>query len=318
MKRVLLQVVCLWIMSFHGALYSFVYNANVLRLHMDAMHDYQYVIGASDFHDKWHHANDAQRTMLERILNGCSKRDTLVITEDLSSCNVNGCRGCANFTINSSKGILAGLTTYCSNHWIPVVNVEYRYCRVAALGPVINNITAVPTTFPSTNSITVQQLIDEVNKIIDEVSKYNNSKTLHTEYKKHIDHIKTYMKNLKMFEHATKTVAEYIQVTTTPANRMARVKELLTFDSVLLDMRIIHEILKAPTKKQIVIFAGGTHIENVSHWLQKIGYKPERSGNIKYEQERNLERCIGSHIVDGSFCVKPQPIGLDVISSYVK
>ena len=317
MKSMWGRSVCFIGMLSISTLYAFVYNANVLRLYDNEAHDYQYIIGASDFHDKLHQANDTQRATLERILNGCSKRDTLVIAEDLSSSNVNGCRGCCQFIINSNKGILAGLTTYCSNHWIPVVNVEYRYCRVATLGPLINNSTALPSSFSSTNTITVQQLMDEVNKVIDEVLKYNDSKILQAEYVKHIEHIKTYMKNLKMPQYAQKTVAEYLVGTTTAQNRMARIKELLTFDSALLDMRIVHEILKVPHKKQIVICAGGTHIENVSNLLQKIGYKPERAGSIKYEQERNLERCVGSHIVDGA-CVKPQPIGLDLISSYVK
>src|ERR1700684_2776321 len=88
-----------------STLYAFVYNANVLRLYNNDAHDYQYIVGVSDFHDKLHQANDTQRATLEQILNGCSKRDTLVVVEDLSSTNINGCRGCYQFVINSNKGI---------------------------------------------------------------------------------------------------------------------------------------------------------------------------------------------------------------------
>ena len=66
------------------------------------------------------------------------------------------------YFINSKVGILAGLGNFCKENHIPMQNVEYRYCRVVALGPVINNISSDPGAFPSTKRMTVSHLMQEI------------------------------------------------------------------------------------------------------------------------------------------------------------
>ena len=150
-------------------IYGYSYDVKVLRKWTPEYNRFHYWIGFSDFHDKTHKANTIQRKKIEEHLPTYDPQDLLVIVEDLSSPNSDGRLGCGAYYINSRVGILAGLGNFCKDNKIPVCNVEYRYCRVVALGPVINNINADPAFFPSTKKMTVAHLMQEIDQVYNDL-----------------------------------------------------------------------------------------------------------------------------------------------------
>src|SRR5579872_576077 len=129
--------------------YSFIYEARVLKKWDPATHEYRFFIGLSDFHDKAHEATGRQLEALEQLLSSCNKNKTRIMLEDLSSRGSQGRHTCGRFVINSRGGILGGLVQKCQEKDLLVDNVEYRYCRVSSLGPVLNNLKENVHAFPS-------------------------------------------------------------------------------------------------------------------------------------------------------------------------
>ena len=100
---------------------------------------YQLIIGIGDYHDKTHPVNAEQRTYLESFIKNCRKAASKVIVEDLSSINNDGKGVCCNFAINAYGGVLGTLADIARLQSVDVDNVEYRFCRVAGIGPLLNN-----------------------------------------------------------------------------------------------------------------------------------------------------------------------------------
>jgi hypothetical protein len=75
---------------------------------------------------------------------------------------------------------------------------------------------------------------------------------------------------------------------------------------------MIHSVQSAANKERIIAFAGGTHIGHVVDMLKKMGYEEVYATKSKYFREHNLDKCLGSQIADGGFCVRPHPIENEV------
>jgi hypothetical protein len=144
----------------------------------------QLIILLADYHDKTHAANKEQRIYLESLLKKCSNKKVKLIVEDLSSANNDGRMICCNFGINCAQGVLSNLANKARSLGIVVDNVEYRYCRVAAIGPLINNNTADPHSFRSCTGITITALHKEIMDEMEKIKKYNDGKKLNDYYKR--------------------------------------------------------------------------------------------------------------------------------------
>src|SRR5438067_12099514 len=132
---------------------AFIYRIDILQ---PTNSKDQYILCLSDFHDKTHPATHPQQKYLDSLLDQLVKKNAYVLVEDLSSPNTkSGITGCGSFSVDSRGGILGGLTNTCKEKQIPVENVEYRFCRVAAFGPVLNNPNKSPSSLESTHKITV-------------------------------------------------------------------------------------------------------------------------------------------------------------------
>ena len=299
--------------------FAFIYHTQILRRWMPEKRAYQYVIGLSDYHDKTHSSTHSQRAQLEQLLHACDTNNAQVLVEDLSSKNNIGRQVCGKFRVDSRGGILGNLTNVCNSIGLPVTNVEYRYCRVAAFGPILNARTTQLGVLRSPNMIRVQSIIDEIMDEVKHIRAYQAIPALHAEYTKQVAHALKNIQQFNLYKYKNMTVAYYLsQMNKQPHKRMQLLVKLLTFDSALLDLKMIHNIVNAKNKKTIIAIAGGSHIKNVSQLLKKIGYEDVHGSNIAHSNEYNLQKCVGSHIINGSYCVKPKPIDLTEIKKFLK
>lgn len=295
---------------------SYSYDIKVLKKWQPPLQCYHYWIGVCDFHDKAHPANSIQRKKIEDTLPSSNVNDILVIVEDLSSCNDSGRNGCGPYYINSRTGILAGLGGFCKDHHIPVCNVEYRYCRVVALGPVINNISADPALFPSTKKMTVASLLQEIEHAFMQLLLGNPHTALCTACNEKAKNVQSTIKKLHLSHDHHKTIAEFLTDRTTPLNRLDMVKTLLTFDGIFIGLKIADASLKADSKKKVIVFAGGTHINEAYELLQKVGgYEPVTASDI--QSGTPINKAISTNASE-HYLSKPQPVSLELLEHYLK
>jgi hypothetical protein len=288
--------------------YAFIYEVKVLKK-WDAAHKrYHYFIGFSDFHDKQHNVTPVQIEAIQQLLRQMPRQETKVIVEDLSTENHCGRKSCGRFFLNSSGGILGGLAQTCKAYRLDVENVEYRYCRVIALGPLLHNLKADVSSIPSLKGVQVSDIMQEVQSTADQIKRYNDGSTLSKWYAQHLRDIAVHIERLKMEQYKNMSMAQYVGKHTTQANRLKTLKYLLTFDSDLLNVLMVHYIQAAADKERVLAFAGGTHIMHVVEMLKKLGYQEVYSTKPEYFREHNLEKCLGSNVTDGAFCVRPHPV----------
>lgn len=275
-------------------------------------------IGLSDFHDKSNPINKSQLQELDNALSGLNANKTKFVVEDLSSRNTQGRYACGNYFINSRGGILGGLSEAMHSKGLAVDNIEFRYCRVTSLGPILNNLHAPLSSFAPVMNTKVGNLIDEINLTIEEIRTYNDGLALKKLFEVTIKEIYAQLVVLNMQSCCTMNVAEYMQKYSTQANRLELLKKLLTLDSSLIDFKLVHAIVNAGRASKVIAIAGGSHIVRVCELLEKVGYKKAAVTNIKYAKEFDLQRCLGSHIIEGSYCVKPRPLEAREISRAIK
>ena len=311
-----------WVMRFLMLLsfapltcYGFIYEIKILRKQRaDGFH---YFIGLSDFHDKVHPITKQQLNKIEHLLAQCDKNETKILLEDLSSRGSGGRSSCGRFTVNSRGGILGGLTRFCEERQLLVENVEYRYCRVSSLGPVLNNTYAHISQIPSVNDISIAELVQEIKDIVQEIKLYEDGPALTAYYKKNIQEVMDELKKLNMDARNQTSVGHYLALYSHQKNRLDVLKRLLTFDSSLLDLKMIHGVV-ASNKEKAVSIAGGSHITRVADALQKyMGYEVVCATPVEYSRENDVKKCLGSAIIDDNFCVRPQPIDLSILDMYI-
>lgn len=296
---------------------SYSYDIKVLKKWQPTLFCYHYWIGVCDFHDKTHAANTIQRKKIEDILPHSNPHDILIIVEDLSSTNDAGRSGCGPYYINSRTGILAGLGGFCKEHHLPHCNVEYRYCRVVALGPVINNITADPLSFPSTKRMTISSLMQEIDQAYNQLLFGQTNALFNTALNEKSKNVQNMMKKLNLMHDHHKTIAEYLTDRSTPLNRLDMVKTLLTFDGIFIGLKIADASLKAPDKKKVIAFAGGTHINEAYELLQKVGgYEPVTAHEVS-SPKGSINKGISTNASE-NYLSKPQPVSLELLEHYLK
>ena len=294
---------------------AYIYQIHVLR-RWDKKHNYyQYVIGLSDFHDKSHAINKQHRYYLERRLLDY-QRSTKVIVEDLSSTNNNGRRTCGRYTINSRGGVLGGLASVLKRSGVDVENIEYRYCRVVSLGPLINNIHARVDSFPSSNTLYIDALYREVMREIDSIRSYADGRVLNSRYKRTISGVMRALRRLRLDRYQKMSIAEYCIKCTKSSNRLDVLQRLCTFDSDLLDVKLVHSVIVAQNRRHVFAIAGGTHIKHACTLLKHAGYKMVFVSKLASQCEYDLSKCLGSHIVENVFCVKPEPVDISIITKF--
>jgi len=229
------------------------------------------VIALSDYHDKKHPATVDQKIHLRDLLNTCKACKAHVIVEDLSSANTQGAQGCGSYMVNSRGGILGGLSSTCKRMDLEVSNLEYRFCRVAAFSPLLNRAMVRGTNAHPSDAIYMRDIYAEIVQQIEKIAAFDDGSLLNAWYKQHIDLIRAQMQTLWGKDHNNMSVARYMIVHTQERDKIHVLKKLLTFDSILFDLDLVHTIVN--TDAQIIlVVAGGMHIENMCTMLEKVGY----------------------------------------------
>lgn len=244
----------------------------------------QHIVLLADYHDKSHPANKGQRAHLESLLQKHKNKKIKLIVEDLSSVNNDGRMICCNFGVNCAEGILGHLANKARSFGIAVDNVEYRYCRVAGIGPLITNANADPHTIRSACGITLVSLYKEIIDEIEKIKKYDDGKKLNKFYKRAIADVRAQLIKMKLLNaDCTKTVACHCAQLQCSQYRQ-KLEKLCIFDSALIDSNIMHSIVccDAPI---IFVVAGGSHIEEVARLLKKMGYETVFVSSDKDEQK---------------------------------
>src|SRR6266404_2206664 len=182
MKNIL-GIACI-IVLFSGNVFGYCYQVTAdSKIVNKSTQAWQLVVCCGDYHLKTHPANKDQLIYIESLLKRFKGKKVKCIVEDLSSVNNDGRMVCCNFGINCSEGVLGQLANKARACGIAVDNVEYRYCRVAGIGPLLSNIKAHPQTFRSSATISMTSLHKEVMDEIEKIKKYNDGKLLNDCYK---------------------------------------------------------------------------------------------------------------------------------------
>ena len=299
-----------------GSMHAYIYELKVMRCWDEKSNGYKYCLLCSDFHDKTHTETEKQLTKLDAFLTKADKKSYKIVLEDLSSCGSDGRESCGRYFVNSRGGILGGLAQKCQGMGFQVDNVEYRRCRVASLGPVLNNLKEKPAKFPSSAGIKIAALSTEIDAMMLEIDSYCDGEVMGSCYKNNVSQVREHLAHLKQDKHQDMSVAEFIEHSSTNKDRLELLNHLLTFDSCLLDIKMVHNVLNSTTPKVMVI-AGGAHAARVSQMLEKVGYQTIHATDVSFYNEYDLSKCVGSTVVNGSYCVRPQPIDLGCLDEYV-
>ena len=115
-----------------------------------------------------------------------------------------------------------------------------------------------------------------------------------------------------------KSIADYLTVNSTPINRLDVVKNLLTFDGILLGFKIVEATMKSSHKEKIIAFAGGTHINEAYELLQKIDDWEPVSHHDFASKGSLLGRGINAPLLNNGYLSKPQPLSIDLLEHYLK
>lgn len=302
--------------------FAFIYESKVMRIWNPEQQQYHYFIGCSDFHDHTHPRTESHRATIEKMLAQYPDKSSLkVIVEDLSAPAYNGRFSCGRFFLGPKGGILSGLAQFCKNKGLDVDNVEYRFCRVVALGPVMdqirNNQTLANNQLPSTCDTRVSMLHQEVDALISEIRSFDDGATLNNFYNKCTQHVEDRCKEIHLTNQSQISAADYIASHTTDTHRVGQINYLLTFDSGLVDAHLIHKVITAKYKKVVVAFAGGAHITAVCSLLANVGYETIYESKSEHVQEYTA---AGPGLLqggNGSYFMRPTPISLDFLNNYL-
>lgn len=273
----------------------------------------QFVIGLADFHDKTHPANKIQRFYIDNsLLQKCVAAKGKIIVEDLSSVNNDGRMNCCNFGINSCEGVLGQLANKARAAGAAVDNVEYRYCRVAGIGPLLNNIKAHPDSFRSSVTIKTVSLHKEVADEIEKIKQYDDGKELNALYKRTVAHVRNALSKIAF--NVKSTIANYC--TKLPSKQYRQeLEKLCIFDSALIDMKIMHSIAASQQAPVIFVVAGGSHIEQMSTMLRPMGY--ESIFATSQPTGPTIKKVVNANCNRTSE-VLPEPVDITVIDQFIK
>jgi hypothetical protein len=267
-----------------------------------------------DYHLKSHPANKDQRIYIDSLLKRCAGKKVKFIVEDLSSVNNDGRMVCSNFGINASEGVLGQLANKARALGITVDNVEYRYCRVAGIGPLLSNITANPRSFRSSAMILMTSLYKEIIDEIEKIAKYNDGKVLNNLYKRAISSVNTSLAKMNLKNE--KSVAEYCTQLQRKQYRQ-ELEKLCIFDSPLIDMNVMHSIAVSPDIPLIFVCVGGSHGEQVSSMLRKVmGYESLLKTSVMTKPM--VTKALNSGSFSASTELHPEPIDMKIIDQFVR
>jgi hypothetical protein len=270
MKNLVRMAALIMMLSVNNRTHGYIYRLRIVKKKLNKQRS-QWIILLGDYHDKKHPANNIQRAYLDALLHKCVACKGKLIVEDLSSINNDGRMICCNFGINCAQGILGQLASKARELGVSVDNVEFRYCRVAGIGPLINNIKSDPHSFRSSSLITILSLHKEIIDELEKIKKYDDGKKLNAFYKRTVAEVRSLLAKMGLDLCDKKiSIAQHCAQLQSGAYRQ-ELEKLCIFDSALIDTKIIHSIVRCDAPF-IFVVAGGSHIDQVHTLLKRSGY----------------------------------------------
>jgi hypothetical protein len=305
-----IMILCLLIIPTNRA---FIYMATVMHKWDDCAQRSRWFIGLGDYHCKEHPITLKHRQELEQLLAETQQGRCKLLVEDLSSKNADGRFNCGRFQVNSRGGLLGGLTDVCQSYGIATHNLEYRYTRVCALGPILNKPHADPYSFASVRGITAGQMHAEVADELANIAQYNDGMLLNRWYAERTQAVMRRLVTLRWQQMATMSAADML-ADLKPLERQKKIEDLLTFDSSLFDIKLVHAIVQNDAER-IYAIAGGSHIKRVRVLLQKLGYVQVDVGVVSCSDEQ-ASVADSIECFDERFADQPRPIDLQWLKRF--
>lgn len=242
-----------------------------------------------------------------------------VFVEDLSSPNRYGQYGCNQFSLASKQGILAGLTGELQQEGLDVENLEYRYSRVIGLGGMLSAYGSATYNPEPAETISIQALLSEIETTMRRIEHFDcDKKCIATWYQKTCADVARKLALQDFYTLCDLSCAQYVEKKSSSVDQLTLLKQLLIFDSDLFDCCLVEGILRAHDTQIVLALAGGTHIARAFAQLQHCGFKKVYATQLSFEKDYDVSRNVGSPIMPGGYCVKPQAIALDVLEKYVQ
>jgi hypothetical protein len=312
----LITLVFLGLLFFMGDARSFIYQLSVLRAWQPQKNAYQYVVGLGDWHDKQEPITHVHRDLVNEFIAQADKRKTVFILEDLSADAQGNNARCKQFPLNTRGGLLGGVMQQCKACNAVAKNVEYRFCRVAALGSLLGSKSLMDAArFGLANTLSMEDIFNELQAAYQQSTDFTHA-YLQAQAARVVKEGLKRATKLGWKRAPKQTIGNYLAAHQ-PEKREALLKEMLIFDSGWLDIKIAHEVLQATDKNMVVILAGGTHIDRSADLLTQMGYERVYASPLYEETEYDLSKCVGTHITDGSYCKRPRALSVDLLNHYM-
>ncbi len=296
--------------------FGYIYYVSILKKKSNEQDKEVVVIGLGDYHDKDHPANESQRVYLETFLQRCNPSKIKLIVEDLSSFNNNGKGICCNYVITPRGGILGKLADQARRYGVNVDNVEYRFCRVVGIGPLLNNRKMNPQTFPAAKTLTMNSLYKEVLDEMEHITQFKDGDKANALYQRFLAQVKKSFNRLKLDKVKDVMIADYC-ARFLHNNYVKQLEHLCIFDSPLIDAKILHAIVSSDDCNLIIVVAGGSHIEKMVSSLETIGYTKAKLPINAVNGHQLLENSLNQDKVNNRG-YRPPAIDLKMLDEWVR
>ena len=308
MKKILVGTIMLFFSA--STALGYIYQLHVLKKHDIQTGLNQIVIACGDYHDKTHARTLSQKNHLQALVNRI-KKPCMLLVEDLSSANTENRLGYGPYRINSCDGLLGEFAKGIRNGQVTVKNVEYRYCRVVSLGPLMNENKMVQRHGPVAH-LTVGDLYDELVNEIEVVKKYTDCRILNNFYKKTIQDVHRKATELKLSSYKNCGVEQFCKKFSTEENNKEFLNRLCVFDTQVLDAKMLHEIYRS-NQEYVVIISGGTHTKNIAQVLRTMGY------TLEYEKTGVNTNALSTSLLTNTVTnhQNPNVIDLQVLEKFL-
>jgi hypothetical protein len=174
--------------------------------------------------------------------------------------------------VNTRGGFLGGITDTIKRYGCRADNLEFRYCRVVALGLAAAGNSGKRARALQ-EAIKLDQFIKETQSQLSTIGRYQDT-SMTQWYRSCTQVVETAMAKLALVGYQKQTVREYLHAASQKNKQQEMVlEELLSYDSPLFDVRLVHEVLNDVQHKSVVVIAGGTHVREAFDALAKAGYE---------------------------------------------
>lgn len=213
--------------------------------------------------------NLSHGNMIHSIIDSCKPDDYKFIVEDRQDyrgTNASVQELYQRLPSNQIISLLHGLAEYSRKKGFDVSNVECRFVREIALDPLFYPCLGTRLDIPAKGAV------EEFEDTVKIVQQYDDDPKLNAYYKYQLDNVIKVSEDLREILRAFEMpLFKFAEEHIPPSKWLAFAIHFLEWDSSLLDMQAVHEVVTAKDKKKIALFMGAAHIFPVTQALIQFG-----------------------------------------------